>query len=82
MFTGHLKGTVAAALAGSVAWAAYKSGGALLAGAWLALFCVGLIGAFWIHAYRKSADVFHDPAVSTLVFPPESKFQSSVMPRH
>jgi hypothetical protein len=82
MTTGHLKGTAAVALAVSVAWAAYRSGGALLAGAWLALFCVGLIGFFWIRASRRNADVFHDPAVSTLVFPPESKFQSSVMQRH
>ena len=82
MFTGHLRSTAALALAAAVAWAAYERSGALLAGAWLALVGLGWVGYAWISAARRRADVLHDPAVSTLVFPPESKFQSSVMQRH
>lgn len=76
MNTGHLRWTAALALAAAVAWAAYKTGGGLLLCAWLALLGVGLIGFIRISASRKVPDAFYDPAVSTLVFPPESKFQS------
>jgi hypothetical protein len=47
----------------------------------LGLLC-GIVGVLWMRAGRREGEVVHDPAVSTLVFPPESKFQHSVMPRH
>lgn len=72
----RLLATVAAASA--LAWAAYEGRAMLLAGALLALLCGGLF--LWMKAGRGRDDTLHDPAVSTLVFPPESKFQQSVLP--
>lgn len=40
----------------------------------LVLLSVSLAGVFWIRARRSSRSQLHDPAISTLVFPPESKF--------
>ena len=82
MITGHFRWTAAVALAASVLWAAYEGGGVLLAGACLALLLFALMGLRWIGAARRRGEVLHDPAISTLVFPPESKFQSSVIQRH
>ena len=81
MITGLLR-WAAVALAVSVAWAAYKWGGVLLAGSWLALVCFALLVFRRLSASRRDADLLHDPAISTLVFPPESQFQSSVLQRH
>lgn len=47
----------------------------------LALLCAGLVGLGWVSARKARADALHDPTVSTLVFPPESKFRNSVQPR-
>lgn len=42
----------------------------------LALLCAWLGGVFWVRVRRRSQSQvqLHDPAISTLVFPPESKF--------
>lgn len=48
----------------------------------LSLLCVGIIGFFWIRGRRGRGDLLPDAGVSTLVFPPESKFQPSVLPRN
>ena len=69
------------AAAAGAAWGAYANRGTPLAFALLALVCAGLIGFAWVRAGRGRVDGLHDPAVSTLVFPPESKFQQSVLPK-
>ena len=81
MFTAFLRAAVAIALAVLVAWGAYTRAGLLLASALVALFCFGAMAFARISAARRKGDIVHDPAISTLVFPPESKFQSSVMQR-
>jgi hypothetical protein len=52
----------------------------VLTAALLTLLCV--VGFLWIRGRRVGNEVLPDAQISTLVFPPESKFQSSVMPRH
>jgi hypothetical protein len=48
--------------------------------AFLVVLCVGV--AFRFFKRRRDGDLMlHDSAISTLVFPPASKFQSSVLPR-
>ena len=54
----------------------------LLITASLSLLCAGIIGFFWIRGRRGRGDLLPDAGVSTLVFPPESKFQQSVLPRN
>lgn len=54
----------------------------LLIAASLFLLCAGVIGFLWIRGRRGKGDLLRDAGVSTLVFPPESKFQQSVLPRH
>lgn len=60
-------------------WVTYAKLG-ILAGAGLVtlLFC----GAFFARLFREKdrGTVTHDPAISTLVFPPESKSQQSAPP--
>jgi hypothetical protein len=80
MITSHSRWLAAFGVAAAVAWVTYDSAGMLLGGAVLAVLCVAFIGLFWMGGSRRGADVLHDPAVSTLVFPPESKFQQSVLP--
>jgi len=47
----------------------------------LVVLCVGIF-AFRSFKHRRDGEhVVHDAAISTLVFPPESKFRSSVLPR-
>jgi hypothetical protein len=69
------------AAAAGAAWGAFAHRGTPLTFALLALVCAGLIGFACARALRGRTDALHDPAVSTLVFPPESKFQQSVLPR-
>lgn len=73
---------LALAVAAGGAWAAYKTEGVVLGTALLALICAGVIGFLWKGkgAPRRRSVVLHDPAISTLVFPPESKFRQSVLP--
>jgi len=47
----------------------------------LIVFFVGIVGFIWLRGRRSRADLLPDAGVSTLVFPPESKFQPSVLPR-
>jgi hypothetical protein len=77
----HQVRLVAIAAAAAVLSAAYASRGIVLASALFALLCAGVVGAHCIRAARGRRVVLHDPAVSTLVFPPESKFQHSAFPR-
>jgi hypothetical protein len=68
----------AAALA--AAGVAYASRGTLLTCALFALLSAVLIGLAWRMGGKASANALNDPSISTLVFPPESKFQPSVLP--
>jgi hypothetical protein len=76
MITSSLKLFIGLALAAAVAWNAYDGGAMLLVPAvlMLMLLCLGL---FWVRSpsSRLRTELLHDPAVSTLVFPPESKLQ-------
>jgi hypothetical protein len=53
----------------------------LLTIALLFAFLAGLFGFIWFRGRRNRACLLPDAGVSTLVFPPESKFQPSVLPR-
>ncbi|WP_427913371.1 hypothetical protein ACPWT1_22595 [Ramlibacter sp. MMS24-I3-19] len=53
----------------------------LLISTLLALLSATVGGLVWIRARRDRDDVLPDAGVSTLVFPPESKFQPSELPR-
>jgi hypothetical protein len=79
MVTGSVRLVAGVALAGAVAWTAYESGGMLLMGAVLILLSAGFCFRF-MRASRLRADLLHDPAVSTLVFPPESNMQQAARP--
>lgn len=49
----------------------------------LALLGAAFGGGFlWFRARRERDNVLPDAGVSTLVFPPESKFHASALPRH
>lgn len=48
----------------------------------LTLLAAVIGGVLWIRGRRDRDDVLPDAGVSTLVFPPESKFQPSVLPPH
>ena len=61
---------------------AYLSRGFPLVSGLLALAGVCLLALAWLHGRKRQSDVLSDPAMSTLVFPPESKFQASGLPRH
>jgi hypothetical protein len=52
----------------------------VLTAALLALLCV--LGVLWIKRREARNEVMPDARISTLVFPPESKFHSSVSSRH
>jgi hypothetical protein len=67
----------------AAAWGAYEVRGRPLASALLVLVCLGLVGFGWLKAGagKGGADDLQDAGVSTLVFPPESKFHESVLPR-
>jgi hypothetical protein len=60
--------------------AAYASRAILLGAVLFALLCAIVIGVRMLRAGRERGALLHDPAVSTLVFPPESKFRRSVSP--
>jgi hypothetical protein len=67
-------------LVGAALAATYASRAILLGIVALGLFGVGYFVARRIQAARKRGALLHDPAISTLVFPPESKFRQSVLP--
>lgn len=48
----------------------------------LAVLCAAFGGVRWARRRRRADNVLPDAGVSTLVFPPESKFQASVLPPH
>jgi hypothetical protein len=62
-------------VAAAAGWGAYASRSMPLASALLALLCAGLVAASWRSARRDRQAHLHDPAISTLVFPPESRFR-------
>ena len=66
--------------AAGAAWGAYELRGSVVASALLGTLCVGLLAWGSIRAGRGRSDVLHDAGVSTLVFPPESRFEQSVLP--
>lgn len=73
MVTMSLKLFTGLAVAAVAAWIAYGAGAMLVLAAVLVLLCVGL---FWVRSSsgsRFGTELLRDPAVSTLVFPPESK---------
>jgi hypothetical protein len=52
----------------------------LLTAGFLIVLVAGGVG-LWIRGRRGRGDLLPDTRVSTLVFPPETKFQPSVFPR-
>jgi hypothetical protein len=60
--------------------ATYASRAILIAVVVVGLLVSACLVARRIHAGRKQGTLLHDPGVSTLVFPPESKFRQSVLP--
>jgi hypothetical protein len=60
--------------------ATYASRAALLAVVLLGLLVGACLVVRRIQAQRRQGALLHDPGVSTLVFPPESKFRQSVLP--
>jgi hypothetical protein len=54
----------------------------ILATTLLVMLCVCILGIFGIRGCRSSGDSLPDAGVSTLVFPPQSKFQTSGFPRN
>jgi hypothetical protein len=73
----RLIGIAAAFLA---SWVAYSKLGPLAGAGLLALLGVAAVGFSRLKAGRARGASLDDPAISTLVFPPESKFQPSVLP--
>lgn len=62
-----------------VGWMVYGRSAALVAGASIGLLVAGV--AAWTAAKRRHRpDAFHDHAISTLVFPPESRFGRAGIP--
>ncbi len=59
----------------------FSSQVALLTAGFLIVMGAAGVGFFWIRGRRGRGDLLPDTRVSTLVFPPESKFQPSVFPR-
>lgn len=45
------------------------------------VLAAGGVSYLWIRRRRRAGDLLHDAGVSTLVFPPEAKFQPSGLPR-
>ncbi|TFZ02659.1 hypothetical protein EZ313_15490 [Ramlibacter henchirensis] len=80
MLSSHLRSLGFIAAAAGAALGAYASRGTPLASAMLALLCAGLLGLLWSRAGRGRDDDLHDPGISTLVFPPESRFDQPVLP--
>ena len=73
MRSGLAKSVLGAALVAVLLWTAYGSGEVLKVLAVLAVLCTGVVGYRWLSSWRMSRDDLHDPAVSTLVFPPHSR---------
>jgi hypothetical protein len=68
------------AAAALIAATAYSRFGALFGAGVLALLGLAALCARWLKSRRAQGAGLHDPGVSTLVFPPESKFHQSVLP--
>jgi len=79
MVTGLLRLLVVAVVA-ALAALAYRKGEMLLAGGVLGLACIGFLSLRRRGPRRPRASLLHDPSVSTLVFPPESKTAQAVRP--
>jgi hypothetical protein len=69
------------AAAFGAAAAAYASRGTILSSGAFVLLCAVFMGLGLRSGGKARADGLSDPSISTLVFPPESKFQPSVLPR-
>lgn len=72
MVTTLLKLFIGVAITAVAAWSAYDGRAILLLAAVLVL-CAGLLWVRLSSVSRRETALLHDPAVSTLVFPPESK---------
>ena len=48
----------------------------------LIALCASVLGFLWIRGRQDRGDSLPDAGVSTLVFPPQSKFQASGFPRN
>jgi hypothetical protein len=80
MVTSSLKLVTGFALAAVVAWTVYDRDATVWLTAVLVLLCAGLFWFWRLGGPRLRADLLHDPATSTLVFPPESKLQRPLRP--
>lgn len=80
MMSSRLMSFTSFAAAVAAAGAAYGSRGTILFSAVFALLCAVFLGLGWRSGGKARGNGLNDPSISTLVFPPESKFQPSVLP--
>jgi hypothetical protein len=73
MVSSFLKWFIGIALALAVAWTAWGGVALLLPALGLSVLCVVLLLVRSSNGSGLRAELLHDPSVSTLVFPPESK---------
>ena len=82
MWSTRIKISASVAAAALAAFGAYNFRASTLASAWLALLGACFLVIAWrLATGRRRHEGLHDPALSTLVFPPESKFAQSVFTR-
>ena len=81
MLSSPIRSLAFLAAAAAAGWGAYELRGRPVASALLALLCIVLIALALVRPRRdRGMDALEDAGVSTLVFPPESKFEQSVLP--
>ncbi len=69
------------AASGVAAFAAFANRGSLLVAGLLGVLALGLVKLAAASFGEDRSSALHDPGVSTLVFPPESRFEQSVLPK-
>jgi membrane protein implicated in regulation of membrane protease activity len=80
MMSSRLMSFASFAAAFAAAAAAYASRGTILSCGCFVVLCAVFMGLGWRSSGKVTRDGLRDPSISTLVFPPESKFQPSVLP--
>ena len=80
MMSSRLMSFASFAAALVAAAAAYASRGTILSSGVFVLLCTVFMGLGWRIGGNARDNGLNDPGISTLVFPPESKCQPSVLP--